>query len=136
MAGNVLVDAGFIVALLSRRDTHHGWASAVADRFPPPWKTCEAAVSEAFYLLGTRGAPALATLLRRRAVLAAFALDADLDAVLRIMDKYASVPASLADASLVRMTETLAEPVLLTTDRDFRVYRRLGRQTIPAVLPG
>jgi hypothetical protein len=69
-------------------------------------------------------------------VLAAFALDADLDAVLRIMDKYASVPASLADASLVRMTETLAEPVLLTTDRDFRVYRRLGRQTIPAVLPG
>jgi predicted nucleic acid-binding protein len=135
MAGNVLVDAGFIVALLSRRDTHHGWALAVAERFPPPWKTCEAAVSEAFYLLGARGAPALATLLRRRALLAAFALDGDLDPVLRIMDKYASVPASLADASLVRMTETLAEPVLLTTDRDFRDYRRLGRQTIPAVLP-
>jgi hypothetical protein len=51
------------------------------------------------------------------------------------MQKYADVPASLADASLVRMTETLDEPILLTTDHDFRVYRRHGRQTVPYVMP-
>jgi len=42
---------------------------------------------------------------------------------------------SLADACLVRMTETLAEPVVLTTDTDFRIYRRHSRHAVPCVLP-
>ena len=36
MGGNVLVDAGFIVALLSRRDSHHLWAVSQAAHLPPP----------------------------------------------------------------------------------------------------
>jgi predicted nucleic acid-binding protein len=135
MAASVLVDAGFVVALLSRHDAHHRWAVRQAEQQPPPWKTCESALSEAFYLLGMRGASSLEMLLRRRALVVSFALDTNLDAVLRILRKYADVPASLADASLVRMTETLPEPLLLTTDEDFRVYRRHGRQTIPCLTP-
>ncbi len=42
---------------------------------------------------------------------------------------------SLADACLVRMTESLPDPVLLTTDTDFRIYRRHSRQTVPVVMP-
>jgi len=42
---------------------------------------------------------------------------------------------SLADACLVRMTEILADPFLLTTDTDFRIYRRHSRRTISCVLP-
>jgi len=45
------------------------------------------------------------------------------------------VPMSLADACLVRMTETLADPIILTTDEDFRVYRRHSRQVVPCVTP-
>lgn len=135
MAGSVLVDAGFMVALLSRRDAHHRWAVSQAERLTPPWKTCEAALSEAFHLLGPRGTRPLATLLRRRAVEVAFDFDDNIEAVLKLMQKYVDVPASLADASLVRMTETLAEPILLTTDTDFRIYRRHGRQTVPCVIP-
>ena len=37
---------------------------------------------------------------------------------------------SLADAGLVRMTETIADAVLGTADTDFRIYRRHGRQAI------
>ncbi len=59
----------------------------------------------------------------------------DIDAVLKLLQKYADVPMSFADACLVRMTETLNDPVLLTTDVDFRIYRRHGRQIIPSVLP-
>jgi hypothetical protein len=33
------------------------------------------------------------------------------------------------------MTETLADPVVLTTDEDFRVYRRHGRQVVPCMTP-
>jgi hypothetical protein len=57
MARNVLVDAGFLVALLSRRDSHQ------------------------------------------------------------------------------RMTETLPDPVILTTDSDFRIYRRHSRQMVPCMMP-
>lgn len=121
MAANVLVDAGFLVALLSRRDFHHSWAAAQAARYPPPWKTCEAALSEGLHLLGARGAPALAMVLRRRAVVCAFHLGGDAEAVLKLMQKYADVPVSFADACLVRMTEVLADPILLTADTDFRI---------------
>jgi hypothetical protein len=33
------------------------------------------------------------------------------------------------------MTETLADPVILTADQDFRVYRRHSRQVVPCVTP-
>lgn len=135
MAASVLVDAGFLVALLSRRDRNHRWAADQSPRLPPPWRTCEAALSEAFHLLGRRGGPALAALLRRRAVVSAFHLGEDADEVLKLMQKYADVPMSFADACLVRMTEILADPVLLTTDTDFLVYRRHSRQTVPCVIP-
>jgi predicted nucleic acid-binding protein len=135
MARSVLVDAGFLVALLSRRDANHRWAAAQAPVRPPPWMTCEAVLSEAFDLIGGRGTRSLAALLGRGALLCAFGFADDRDAVLRLLQKYADVPMSFADACLVRMTETLNDPVLLTTDADFRVYRRHGRQMIPYVLP-
>ena len=95
MARNVLVDAGFVVALLSNRDAHHPWAVTKASDLPPPWSTCEAVLSEAFHLLGTRGAPSLGTLLRRRALLVAFEIAENLDPVLKLMEKYADVHMSL-----------------------------------------
>ena len=135
MAASVLVDAGFVIALLSRRDRHHRWAVAQSPGLPPPWKTSDAVLSEAFHLLGSRGRPALRALLRRGAIVPAFDLADELDRVLGLMQKYADIPMSLADACLVRMSATLSDPLLLTTDANFRIYRRHGRQAIPAVLP-
>ncbi len=135
MAADVLVDAGYLVALLSRRDTHHGWARAQSAQQPPPWRTCDAALSEAFHLLGARGSGALAALLRRRALVLGFDLDRELDRVLQLMRKYADLPMSLADACLVRWSEVLPEPLVLSTDGDFRIYRRHSRQAVPCVLP-
>jgi len=135
MAGTVVTDAGFLVALLDRRDNHHAWAAAQGPRLPPPWHTCEAVLSEAFFLLDERGTPALVTLLRRSEVLVAFDLGRELGPTLALMQKYSDVPMSLADACLVRMTETLSDPVVLTTDSDFRIYRRHGRRVVPCVAP-
>jgi hypothetical protein len=68
-------------------------------------------------------------------VLPAFDLGDELERVLNLMQKYVSVPMRLADACLVRMSETLADPVILTTDADFRIYRRHSRQVVPCVTP-
>jgi predicted nucleic acid-binding protein len=135
MAANALVDTGFLIALLDARDGHHRWAMALAARQPPPWTTCEAVLSEAFHMLGPQDAQSLATLVRRGAVATSFRFDQSTAAVLTLMRKYADVPMSFADACLVRMTEILPNPRLLTTDSDFRIYRRHSRQTVPCVLP-
>ena len=88
-----------------------------------------------FHLLGERGALSLRAMLLRGALFAGFNLDGSLEAVLRFLQKYASVPMSLADACLVRMAETIADPVILTTDIDFRIYRRHSRQMVPCITP-
>lgn len=135
MARSVLVDAGFLVALLSRRDDNHRWAAIQAPHLPPPWSTCQAALSEAFHLLGARGAHGLSALLRRRAVVCAFQLGEEVENVMKLMQKYADLPMSLADACLVRMSEAVSDTVILTTDTDFRIYRRHSRQIVPCLMP-
>ena len=134
-ATNVLVDTGFLVALLSRRDANHSWAASQSQRYPPPWGTCEAVLSEAFHLLDRGGNPALSELLRRRALNSVFNLNQDVERILKLIEKYSDTPMSLADACLVRMTETLDAPLLLTTNADFRIYRRHSRHAVPCVLP-
>ena len=135
MAVSVLVDASFLVTLLNVREFNNAWAEDQAKRHPPPWTTCEAVLSEAFHLVGHHGALSLTRLLSRNALSPSFHLGPELDAVLRLMDKYADVPMSLADACLVRMSEIFSDPVVLTTDADFRIYRRHGRQVVPCVMP-
>lgn len=135
MGATVLVDGGFLVALLSRNDQFREWATAQIGRLTQPWITCEAALSETFYLLGRHGERKLAALLRRGVVSPRFDLETELEPVLALMNKYADVPMSLADACIVRMTEILAHPLVVTTDRDFCVYRRHSRQIIPCLLP-
>ena len=56
-------------------------------------------------------------------------------AVARLLERYTDQEMQLADACLVRMTETAGNVQLLTTDADFRIYRRHGRQAIPCLLP-
>jgi hypothetical protein len=42
---------------------------------------------------------------------------------------------SLADACLVRMSELLDNSVVFTTDSDFHIYRKNGRQKIDLIIP-
>lgn len=135
MSTTVIADAGFLVALLNRADHWHRWAVAQIPQLRRPWITCEAALSEAFLILDARDRPQLAELLRRDVLTIRFDLGDALGSVLDLMDKYADVPMSLADACLVRMSETLADPVVVTTDSHFRIYRRHSRQVIPCLMP-
>jgi len=136
MAASVIVDSSFVIAALAARDNNHDWAVATAERFSLPWQTCEAAIAEGLHLLEQTRRSALAGLLQRRALIISFRLSENMDRVLDLMNKYADVPMSFADACLVRMTEVLPEPILLKTDSDFRIYRRLGRNSVPCLLPG
>jgi uncharacterized protein len=51
------------------------------------------------------------------------------------MRKYRDVPMDLAEACLVLMAEAHREAVVVTTDRDFRIYRTRGRRQIQMMAP-
>jgi predicted nucleic acid-binding protein len=61
--------------------------------------------------------------------------DESADQIKWLLQKYADVPMSLADACLVRMSEMNADSPVLTMDDDFRVYPKNKRQIIPILSP-
>ena len=76
----------------------------------PPWRTCESVLSEADHLLAPEGCATLRLACRRSALrIVAMGGDAFLP-VLDLLDKYADVPMSVADACLVRLAETQPDP--------------------------
>ncbi|NBV33419.1 MAG: PIN domain-containing protein [Proteobacteria bacterium] len=52
MARTMLIDTGAVVAALIKRDQHHEWARSNFESLSSPCLTCEAVLSESFFLLG------------------------------------------------------------------------------------
>lgn len=139
MARPVLVDSGPIVALLDRRDSYHDWAKQQIANLHEPLLTCEAVISEVFFLLSrVRGGTSIFVALLRDGLLlpsANFSYREQSAEVLRHLQHYADLPMSFADACLVRMSELERDCIIFTTDRDFLTYRRNRRQSIPLLSP-
>ena len=137
MASPVLIDSGPLVAALRRRDQHHTWARAHFEAVSEAFLTCEAVISESFFLLerAPEGKEALGVLLDRGIVRVEFSFAEQLSETRRLIRRYADTPMSFADACLVRMSEQINDAVIFTTDSDFRTYRKNGRQVIPLVTP-
>jgi predicted nucleic acid-binding protein len=137
MAKNILVDTGPIVAALRRRDKHHEWARAHFEAATKPFLSCEAVISEAVFLLERAGGgkQALLGLLEREIVVIGYSLESEMSETLRLMRRYDDTPMSFADACLVRMSERIDHSVVFTTDSDFQLYRKNGRQIIPLMIP-
>jgi len=133
----VIVDTGPLVALIDSQDGHHQWTVAQWADIEPPLLTCESVISEACFLLDQTkaGSSAVLEMLWRKAITLSFSLDEDLKEVRALRAKYADVPMSIADASLVRMAERFNRSAVLTLDSDFRVYRKHGRYVIPLLAP-
>jgi len=74
-------------------------------------------------------------LVRRGIVVVGFHLEDHATPVAKLLGKYASVPMSLADACLVRMSECYADSAVMTLDSHFRLYRRHGRLAISVLMP-
>lgn len=137
MAKTIVIDSGAIVAALRRRDQHHAWARAHFEGETEPFTTCEAVISESFFLLerARGGKEALCGLLERAIIAVDFSFTDQLAETLRLVRRYHDTPMSFADACLVRMAEQIQDAVVFTTDSDFRTYRKNGRQIIPLIMP-
>ena len=137
MLRQVIVDTGILVALIDRQDQYHDWALEQLSSISPPLLTCEAVISEAWFLLGRvrSGREALLLLLEQDQVKVEFDLNAEQVFVIALMRRYRSVPASVADAELVRMAELYPQSSVFTLDSDFQIYRKNRNTPIPLITP-
>ena len=133
----VLVDTGPLIAMFDRRDSYHAWSIDAVKRLREPLVTCDSVISETTFQLGlgTTACDEVIEAVERGFVRSSFDLQAQIKPVRKLMQRYASVPMSFADACLVRMSELHGDVVVWTVDSDFQIYRRHGRQAIPTLMP-
>jgi predicted nucleic acid-binding protein len=129
-----ILDAGPLIALLNRQDAHHRWACDILERLGPPLYSCPEAIAEAAALTGQPAA--IVEMIQAEEIILRFSLAEQTAGVLALLKKYADRDMDLADACIVRMTELMRDSQVITLDRsDFAVYRRNGRDLIPAITP-
>jgi uncharacterized protein len=74
-------------------------------------------------------------LMSRGVVRVGLTLGDEITSVQALFERYDNVPASLADACLIRLSELYGRSRVLTRDSDFHIYRRHGRKIIPLIRP-
>ena len=134
---DVLIDTGPLVAMICAGDRDHAWTVEQFRLLVPPLLTCEPVIAEACFLVERRGVSGAVILERIENGLLRIAVEIEdhCAALKKLMRRYASVPMSLADSCLVRMSEIYPDCKVFTLDSDFGIYRRNGRQMIPMIAP-
>jgi uncharacterized protein len=135
----ILVDAGFLYALLDKDDAWHVRASAASEAIKEKWITTWPVLTEAVHLisrwLGMDQAIALMQDIAQGDIALWDIAPATCRRVPALMKHYADLPMDLADASLVLLAESLGHGRILTTDeRDFRTYRWKSRRPFQNML--
>jgi predicted nucleic acid-binding protein len=133
----IIADTGVIVAYLDRRDERHKWTYEQMKVLPAPYSVCESVITESCFLVSRlhNGKKNVLEMLKAGFLEIDFSLSSEIEAVENLMQKYENVPMSLADACLVRMSETIKDSVVFTTDSDFHIYRKNGKQKIDLIIP-
>jgi predicted nucleic acid-binding protein len=137
MSRAIIVDTGFLVSLLNRSEQSHNWVKTQLSNISAPLLTCEPVITETCFLLQKihQGEDTVLSLINRGKIQIPFRIDEESSIIRELMQRYQSVPMSLADACLVRMTEIYPNSILLTLDSDFRIYRKNKKQMIPVIIP-
>ena len=128
-----IVDTGFLVAFLNRRDRHHGWAMRVAQDVDEPLVTCEAVLAETVFHVGS--AEHVLALLREGLAQVDFDMNSSQDRLETLAKRYADRRPDLADLCLICLSERFPTRPVITLDGDFRIYRRHQREAIPILMP-
>ncbi|MHB8522482.1 MAG: type II toxin-antitoxin system VapC family toxin [Limisphaerales bacterium] len=133
----ILIDAGPLTALLNPNDAWHDWVRETVERLPVPLLTTEPVLTEVSYLLRRDGCDAdeMFALVEDGVIRVGIRFEAEQSSLREFMARYRNVPMSLADATLVRLSELHPGCQVFTLDSDFRIYRCHGNKVIPVLMP-
>ena len=129
----VLVDTGALVALVREHDAYHQRAQHFFEEFRGgELLTTAAVLTEVLHLLPVRLGPALLDLVQSPPW-RVLDLGDGLARIGELMRKYLDRPMDFADASLVWVAEQTGVLEILTTDRDFEIYRTRALRRIDPI---
>jgi uncharacterized protein len=137
MSRSIILDTGALIAFLLPKDRFHHWAVSQLSQITVPIITNEAVITEACFLAQRiyQGQETVLKLINQGHITIPFILNQEIQAIEMLMQCYASIPMSLADACLVRMSEIYENCPVLTLDSDFQIYRKHRNQTISVIMP-
>jgi uncharacterized protein len=133
----VLLDTGFIVALLDRSERLHDACARTVRELVAPLITCEAVIAESCYLLRNLPGATEAVIENVSAGIfqVPFQLWREAAGIRQILREYRDRKIDLADACLIRLADQFGVGDILTLDRDFGIYR-WGKNRAFRILPG
>lgn len=143
MMHRAIVDTGFLVALLHDDDRHHEWASKLLPAVPGPWRTAEACITEALFLLESisNARETAAELLQWVAdglLEVRHFLPEELEPVRNELFRYRDRWVDFADACVICLSDQNPKlPVVSVDANDFAVYfrRRPDRRVLLPTAP-
>jgi len=137
MQKSIILDTGVLVAFIMPKDKFHHWAVSAMSNIQCPILTCEPVLTEVCFLLQKvyGGREKALQMVRQEYIEIRFQLNEEIESIEKLMRRYDSVPMSLADACLVRMSELYPDASVLTLDSDFKIYRKHRDREIPVVIP-
>ena len=133
----VIADTGVLVALIDPDTQEHNWVRRQIETLSVPFLTSEAVLTEAAFLLSRDGfdADELFALAETGVLTVGLEFNQECQRLRELIRAYRNVPMSLADATLVRLSELHRDCRVFTLDADFRIYRRHGNKVIPVLMP-
>src|SRR2546430_16657916 len=128
----VLLDTGFIVALLDRGESFHKMCARTVREVASPLVTCEAVITESCYLLRNLSGASEAVIENIAAGIfqVPFQLSRETAGVKQVLRKYKDREIDLADACLIRLADEFGTADISTLDQDFAIYPLGQKQTI------
>jgi len=132
----VIFDTGPIVAWFCPRDKYHAWARQAFKQIPSGGLICEAVLAEVCHLVAKDGV-ARGKFLEfvEQGRLTSIYLGGELPALRELLNRYGDTPTDFADACIVRLAELYGGGTVCTTDGDFRIFRKNGRELISLLAP-
>lgn len=132
----VIIDTGPLVAFLVKEEAHHRWVVEQFQNLRAPFLTCEAVLTETFYLVHKlpQGPARFFSLVNSGLLTVDFSMIAEGPALEKLVQRYSNVPMSIADACLVQLRKLNPQSVIFTLDHDFQIYRD-GRHPLPLLMP-
>ena len=126
MKHHVIADTGPLVALFDRSDAFHQWAKDCLGRIEDPLLISEAILGEVFFLLAPlrKSRAAFEEFWMEGGLRVAFDAQAHMQSLVGMLRKYADIPMSLADATVVRMCELNRQAFVWTLDSHFLILKR------------
>ena len=132
----VILDTGPLVACLCPRDEHHAWVRRTFQELAPGSLVCEAVLAETCHLAAKEGVGASRVIeFVRHLRLQPVSLVNEIAALKDLLARYADTPMDFADSCVLRLAELHPDTDVCTTDSDFKIFRKHGRERVPLLAP-